>query len=265
LNKISLTSGDPCYFYGVIIDASFPYKSSKEKYICSIKIVDPSLHFKGGKETNEYATLILYAKRFEDLPIIHRVGDIIRIHRAVVRLYNHHRQFNANVWYNSSWALFSTDKNGVGELDAPKGENDALSHSGKHFSFQKSEKERLSNMRKWASNYFSSHQVITNDMMVPLSKASSQKKDFDVVAKIVQLFEKDEYTNEIKLRDSSNTTFYCLALKLKFSHLKTGEVVRMRSCTYDDTSSKKVLNLQHYSNIMTFTSGSKIVKEMSKV
>jgi len=54
-----------------------------------------------------------------------------------------------------------------------------------------------------------------------------------------------------------------LALKLKFPHLRQGEVVRIRSVTYDETSStKKVLNLSHYSNIMTFVSASKLAKEV---
>jgi hypothetical protein len=40
-------------------------------------------------------------------------------------------------------------------------------------------------------------------MYVPLNKASTQKEDFDVTAKILNIFDKDEYTNELKLRDNS--------------------------------------------------------------
>jgi len=72
------------------------------------------------------------------------------------------------------------------------------------------------------------------------------------------VFELDEYTNELKLRDGSGDTYYTLALKLKFPHLKQGDVVRIRSATFDETSvNKKTLVLQHYSNIMTFLSSSK--------
>ena len=71
---------------------------------------------------------------------------------------------------------------------------------------------------------------------MPLNKVASQKNDFDVVAKILQIFEMDEYTNELKLKDQSGQTWYCLALKLKFPHLRQGEVVRIRSATYDETS-----------------------------
>lgn len=52
-------------------------------------------------------------------------------------------------------------------------------------------------------------------------------------------------------------------MKLKFPHLRSGDVVRIRSATVDETSaSKKVLNLSHYSNILTFLSNSKLAKEL---
>jgi NMD protein affecting ribosome stability and mRNA decay len=67
------------------------------------------------------------------------------------------------------------------------------------------------------------------------------------------------------LRDNSGETFYTLALKLKFPHIRNGSVVRIRSATFDETSSKKMLVLQHYSNIMTFISSSKCAARLSKV
>lgn len=65
------------------------------------------------------------------------------------------------------------------------------------------------------------------------------------------------------MRDQSGQVFYTLALKLKFPHLRQGEVVRIRSATYDETATqKKVLLLSHYSNILTFVSNSKLAKEV---
>lgn len=88
-----MTSGEAQNFYGVIIDATFPYKTNKDKYICSLKVVDPSQHVKGMKGTggDDYATVVLYAKEFKDLPIVSRIGDIIRVHRATLRLHNSQR------------------------------------------------------------------------------------------------------------------------------------------------------------------------------
>lgn len=82
------------------------------------------------------------------------------------------------------------------------------------------------------------------------------------------MFELDDYTNEIKLRDMSGATYYVLALKVKFPHLKTGSVIKIRSATYDTTTGgdKNCLILQHYSNIMTFIGSSKKASDVgSKV
>ena len=193
---------------------------------------------------------MLYAKRFEDLPIITRLGDIIRVHRATLRLYNGGRQFNANIFYNSSWALFSADGN----------DNAPVAHSGKHSSFDKGEASTLASIRKWSAQYFSQYNGISSDMYVPLKSHSDG--DFDVVAKVSQVFELDEYTNELRLKDlTSAGTWGVLALKLKFPWVRAGDVVRIRSVTADESSQKKVLLLSHYSNILAFPAGSKLAKE----
>jgi hypothetical protein len=55
----------------------------------------------------EHCTLMMFARKFEDLPIIQRVGEIIRVHRAHVQTYKNVKQFTCNIFFNSSWALFS--------------------------------------------------------------------------------------------------------------------------------------------------------------
>jgi hypothetical protein len=107
LSKASLASSDHCNFYGVIIDATFPYKREKF-FICSLKVIDPTLNPKNSDQ--KYSTVVLYAYRFEDLPIVHRIGDIIRIHRAKLRIHNNKRQFNVNMYYVGSWVLYSSEK-----------------------------------------------------------------------------------------------------------------------------------------------------------
>jgi hypothetical protein len=79
------------------------------------------------------------------------------------------------------------------------------------------------------------------------------------------MFDIDEYHNELKLKDASGVVYYTLALKMKFPHIKNGSVIRIRSATVCSTSTKKVLVLQHYSNIMTHISGSKLAATLSKV
>jgi len=69
-----------------------------------------------------------------------------------------------------------------------------------------------------------------------LKNAAKETSDFDVVAKVLQVFDLDDYTNELKIRDQSGETFYVLALKLKFPHIRQGSVIRIRSATYDETT-----------------------------
>ena len=70
-----------------------------------MKIADSSLPIHEG--VVQHCTLVFFAKKFEDLPISQRIGDIIRIHRASVGQYKNVKQFTANIFFNSSWAIFS--------------------------------------------------------------------------------------------------------------------------------------------------------------
>jgi hypothetical protein len=46
LSKVALAQQtQPVNFYGVITDATFPYKKN-ELYICSLKVIDPTLNSK---------------------------------------------------------------------------------------------------------------------------------------------------------------------------------------------------------------------------
>jgi hypothetical protein len=263
LAQVGLASGESeAHVYGVIVDATFPYKVNKERFICSLKVVDPSLN--GAGKSDDWATVVLYANRFEDLPIVHRLGDIIRVHRATLRLYDDKRQFNVNVQHNGSWCLFSTDRSPP--LGGTAGDSSAFAHSGKRHSFEKHEVSLLASLRKWASSYFASQNAVRNDKCVDLKAAGSGKgSDFDVLAKVTQLHEFDEYTNELCLRDGSGDSWYTLATKLKFPHLRQGQVVKIRSVQHDSSSSKNMLTQQHYSNIMTLIGGSKAAKGLAGV
>lgn len=130
-------------------------------------------------------------------------------------MYNGTKQFNANVYYKSSWALYSTDKNTP--LGVPAGTG-AYAHSGDKSSFSKRDSEIVNTLRKW-SNTVSSSTNIGDSGVTSLKNASKSSKQFDCVARILQVHDLDEYTNELKLKDGSGEVFYTLALKVKFPHL----------------------------------------------
>jgi len=256
LAKVSLTGTDAVNVYGVIIDATFPYKVTNDLYITTLKIVDPSLHSKGGKPTdNDWAQVVIFADKFENLPIVSKIGDIIRVHRANVRIHGGHRQFTVRTEGKNfaSWAVFSSDDNST----APS------SYKGARATFEKHETALLAALRKWVGSHFGSHDGVTADLYTTLAGAKKASKDFDVVAKILSIHDLDEYTNQLKLADSTGDNWYTLALKLKFPNVQAGQVVRIRSATYDETSThKQVLALSHYSNILSFPASSKIARTL---
>jgi len=61
-------------------------------------------------------------------------------------MYNGMRQFNANVYFKSSWALYSADKtNPLGGAST----NSPFSFSGKRTSQSKKDVDILTSLRKW--------------------------------------------------------------------------------------------------------------------
>ena len=65
-------------------------------------------------------------------------------------MYNGQRQFNANVFYKSSWALFSTDRLTPIGTTATAG---AFAFSGAKSSFSKRDGDVVNAMKKWASTF----------------------------------------------------------------------------------------------------------------
>ena len=56
----------------MVIDAAYPVQSAKGKWICSLRVVDGSLHSEGDDRSKsfDFAVVIVYASRFEECPIV---------------------------------------------------------------------------------------------------------------------------------------------------------------------------------------------------
>ena len=62
-------------------------------------------------------------------------------------------------------------------------------------------------MRNWAQNYFAKEYVITKEMYKLLKNLKSENQnaqtEFDLLVKILKVFEKDENTLELRIKDLS--------------------------------------------------------------
>lgn len=257
---------DVHHFYGVVIDASFPYQTEK-RYVVTCKVADASCVSKGGKLN--HVNVVFFAKSFEDLPIIQRVGDIVRVHRAQFQHFNDVKQLNVNMYYRSSWCLF-IGNDGEAPLE-PKVENEdgtenyfsytPYNFSGKSFTQEAHESKILKDLKKWSKEYFTKNNVVGTEITKEsLEAAIKEQKDFDLLAKITEIKDHDEYSNSVTFNDTTGQTWTANLFKRKFPHLQVNDVLRIKSASAKEDNS---LVLSAHSNILKFFSFSKIYKQLS--
>lgn len=182
-NKISSITGDhDVNIYCVVIDANYPYNikhlkggssgdGSPNKFICALKVVDSSMYSQKELEKCSrlsYATIVVVGERLEDMPVIRRIGDIIRIQKASMKIKEGIKQFVVDE--RSCWCLFGPnsmgpdDKTKIAQVQYEDMDLDGENHekelsikrsympykySGKNFSFFENEEFILQGIRKW--------------------------------------------------------------------------------------------------------------------
>ena len=261
-------STDPYHFYGVIVDASFPYKS-ENRYLMTCKVVDQSLVKKGKVSQKDWVNVVFYAKNSEDLPIIQRVGDVIRVHRAEFQYYNDRRQMNVNLYFRGSWCLFvgnTSDQPIEPKVVNEDKEKNFFDHtpynfSGKSFTWADDDVKVLNALRKWTKEYFGKNDVVdTTHDSKGVATAIKAKKDFDLFGRITSIKSADKYSSDAVLVDTAGNSWKVNLLKRKFPHLHSNTVVRVRSVNAEGN----VLKLAQHSNVLQFISGAKVHKVVTK-
>lgn len=85
LKEIS-THNELYNFYGVVLDATYPNpeEDNPNEFICSLKLIDDTLNPKSSQHNfdNEVINVIIKSNSKENLPYIHSVGEIFRVHRG---------------------------------------------------------------------------------------------------------------------------------------------------------------------------------------
>jgi hypothetical protein len=261
---------DDIHFYATIVDASFPYKTEKRSVV-TCKVVDASLAKKGTVSEKDWVTVVFYAKNFDELPIIQRIGDVVRVHRAEFQHFHDRKQLNVNLFYKGSWCLFVGNEKDeplepkvVNEEKDPKFFNyTPYNFSGKSFTWGAEDENHLKGLRKWTAETFSKQWVVSHTVdSAAVEGAIKKKHDFDLVGRITGLKNKDTYSNDATILDAAGQTWTANLFKKKFPHLTTGTAVRIRSVNGD---AKHNLTLSGHSNILHFITGAKINDHLAAV
>lgn len=175
------------------------------------------------------------------------------------------------MFYRSSWCLF-IGNDGESPLE-PKVENEdgtnnyfsytPYNFSGKSFTQEAHETKILKDLKKWSKDYFTKNYVIEHDIKKEtIDEAVKDQKDFDLLAKITEIKDHDQYSNSVTFNDSTGQTWTANLFKRKFPHLKVNDVLRVKSCSAKEDNT---LVLSAHSNILKFFSFSKIEKHLKTV
>jgi len=207
-------------------------------------------------------------------------------------------QFNVNMFNSSSWCLFhSSDVNlkhafqdydlnqeQEGEDEDMRDEsNEAQEHdklnqrkyqpykfSGRSYPFDfQREKPIIDKLRTWMDSYFMDNSWIFKKMVRRLGDIRSAANinadyEFDVLVKVLRVFEKDEYDLELRIKDQSNELWFISLPKLKFGYISEGDVIRVRSVNINITSKRNLLEVRPGTNILRFTQSNPIILEMKE-
>lgn len=85
-NLKELNTQQEAYFYGVIVDATFPAKEEPEGnvYVSTIKLIDHTINFLNDPHEIQDHMIYVTVKSdlIEYLPFIQHIGDLMRVHRG---------------------------------------------------------------------------------------------------------------------------------------------------------------------------------------
>ncbi len=236
-------------FYGIIYDASFPNednylsesdkKKNSSKFTCILKLIDQTTncltHQNNFSENIIY--LIIKSSEKENIPYIHHIGDIIRIHRG---FYSPKKK--RNVYLNvckdnkarGSWCLYSTNNNS----------NEPYSCSNKKFTVESQDKLIIENIKVWIKNYLNIDKSLKYPLQVNLIDRNNDGNDNDLLVHVVKKLELDD---QIVLFIQDATDGCQLHTYKYYNFIKDNDIIRVRSYKVYDNNN---LVINEFGNIL---------------
>lgn len=204
---------------------------------------------------------------------------MIRIHRASVKDFAGKRQMHVNCGFNATWVLYSLSTEGVDHQGGNTSDNDSENggnfqgrykpyrFSGKAHSFDPQvEKPILKYIRSWAQDYLNANSVIHKSSSTPLSECHSlpEKKEVDLLVKIIKVFERDEYSLELRVKDLSQESWpMTLNKMMNVEQFQPGDVYRVRGVYAEQTAERAVITTKQSTNFLKFSRDTMVFRELT--
>ena len=181
--------------------------------------------------------LIIKSSEKENIPYIHHIGDIIRIHRG---FYSPKKK--RNVYLNvckdnkarGSWCLYSTNNNS----------NEPYSCSNKKFTVESQDKLIIENIKVWIKNYLNIDKSLKYPLQVNLIDRNNDGNDKDLLVHVVKKLELDD---QIVLFIQDATDGCQLHTYKYYNFIKDNDIIRVRSYKVYDNNN---LVINEFGNIL---------------
>ena len=239
-------------FYGIIYDSSFPKEEenyallpgTKEplpKYSVVIKLIDQSINCLTNPNnlSENIITLIIQVNDRENIPYIHHVGDIIRVHRGMY-IPKQKRNVYLNLLkgnqFKGSWCIFSSNPD--------KGEDKPYLCSHKKYTYESQDKKNIENMRNLVKSYFPLEKSLLYANQNILVNRIKEGGDRDLLVHVVKKVELDD---QLVFFIQDETDGCELHTYKYFDFIKENDVIRVRSYKVFDSD---VLVLNDFGNIL---------------
>lgn len=253
----SLTDIGEYNFYGVIIDSSFPILDSSSPdnihFECTLKLIDQNVNLltHPSNYQDHIINLIIKTSDKANIPFIHNIGDIIRVHRGYYspkKRRNVYLQILKGNQMKSSWCVFS------GASDILSREMTPYLCSHQNFTFEQQDRHIIENMRMWIRNYFDKEKSLLYEREYPLLERGLFGSDSDALVQVVHKVELEDQIVFFVHDDSDGCELHTFKY---FNFIEVNDVLRLRSYKLFD---KNVILMNTFSNILKVPQFSSLYK-----
>ncbi len=238
-------------FYAVILDSTFPLEeTNSKKYSCTLKLIDQTTNCL--TNPNDFNDTIIYltikSSEKENIPYIHHIGDIIRVHRGFYSPKN-----KRNVYLNvckdnkikGSWCLYSLNNNTT----------DPYACSNKKFIVESQDKQIIEDNKTWVKNYLNKDKALIYPYQIKLESRLNGGNDNDLLVHVVKKVELDD---QVVLFIQDETDGCELHTYKYYNFIQENDVIRVRAYKLFDNNN---LILNEFGNILIIPQFSHCYKE----
>ena len=237
-------------FYGIIYDASFPMEESlKTKYSCTLKLIDPTTNCLTTNFNDNIIYLTIKSSEKENIPYIHHIGDIIRVHRGF-----YSPKSKRNIYLNvckdnkikGSWCLYSINSNSI----------EPYLCSNKKYTVETQDKDNIANYKNWVKEYFSKDKSLIYPYQIKLDSRLTDGNDKDLLVHVVKKVELDD---QLVLFIQDETDGCELHTYKYYNFIQENDIIRVRAFKIFDNNN---LILNEFGNILVIPQFSQCHKDI---